>query len=35
MSDAQKILDKQNAKGEMTLKEYIQAKDDLKNFNPK
>ncbi len=35
MSDAQKILDERYAKGEMTRKEYIQAKEDLKNFKPK
>ena len=34
MSDAQKILDERYAKGEMTRKEYIQAKDDLKKFKP-
>jgi putative membrane protein len=32
MNDAQKILDERYAKGEMTRKEYIQAKEDLKNF---
>jgi len=32
MNDAQKILDERYAKGEMTRKEYIQAKDDLKKF---
>jgi putative membrane protein len=35
MSDAQKILDDRYAKGEITRKEYIQAKEDLKNFKPK
>ena len=35
MSDAQKIIDERYAKGEMTRKEYIQAKEDLKNFKPK
>jgi len=35
MSDAQKILDERYAKGEITRKEYIQAKDDLNNFKPK
>ena len=35
MSDAQKTLDDRYAKGEMTRKEYIQAKEDLKNFKPK
>ena len=32
---AQKILDDRYAKGEITRKEYLQAKEDLKNFNPK
>jgi putative membrane protein len=35
MSDAQKTLDNRYAKGEINREEYIQAKDDLKNFNPK
>jgi len=35
MSDAQKIIDERYAKGEINRKEYIQAKEDLKNFNPK
>jgi uncharacterized membrane protein len=35
MSDAQKTLDNRYAKGEITRKEYLQAKEDLKNFNPK
>jgi uncharacterized membrane protein len=35
MSDAQKTIDNRYAKGEMTREEYIQAKEDLKNFNPK
>jgi len=35
MSDAQKIIDERYAKGEITRKEYIQAKEDLKNFKPK
>ncbi len=35
MFDAQKTLDNRYAKGEMTRKEYIQAKEDLKNFHPK
>jgi putative membrane protein len=35
ISDAQKILDERYAKGEMTRQEYIQAKDDLKDFKPK
>ncbi len=35
MSDAQKIIDERYAKGEMTRKGYIQAKEDLKNFKPK
>jgi len=30
MSEAQKILDERYAKGEMTRKEYFQAKEDLK-----
>jgi putative membrane protein len=29
MDDAQKILDKRYAKGEMTRKEYLQAKEDI------
>ncbi len=33
MADAQKILDERYAKGEMTRKEYIQAKEDIKKFN--
>ena len=35
MSDAQKTIDERYVKGEMTNDEYIQAKDDLKNFKPK
>ena len=35
MTDAQKILDERYAKGEMTRKEYIQAKEDIKDFKPK
>jgi len=35
MSDAQKILNERYAKGEMTRKDYIQAKEDLQNFKPK
>jgi len=35
MSDAQKILDDRYARGEISRKEYIQAKEDLKNFKPK
>ena len=35
ISDAQKILDERYAKGDITRKEYIQAKEDLKKFNPK
>ncbi len=35
MSDAQKIIDERYAKGEITREEYIQAKEDLKNFKPK
>lgn len=35
MSDAHKTLDNRYAKGEMTREEYVQAKEDLKNFNPK
>ena len=35
MSDAQKTLDERYAKGEMSRKEYIQAKEDLQNFKPK
>jgi putative membrane protein len=35
MFDAQKTLDNRYAKGEMTREEYIQAKEDLKNFKPK
>ena len=35
MFDAQKTLDERYAKGEMTRKEYIQAKEDLSNFKPK
>ncbi len=35
MPDAQKILDERYAKGEMTRKEYIQAKEDLNNFKTK
>jgi uncharacterized membrane protein len=34
MSDAQKTLDNRYAKGEITRKEYIQAKDDLNKFKP-
>ncbi len=33
MSDAQKVLDERYAKGEMTHREYIQAKEDIKKFN--
>ena len=33
MSDAQKVLDERYAKGEMTRREYIQAKEDIKKFN--
>ena len=33
MSDAHKILDNRYAKGEITRKEYMQAKDDLTKFN--
>lgn len=35
MSDAMKIIDNRYAKGEISRKEYIQAKEDLKNFKPK
>ena len=35
VSDAQKILDNRYAKGEITRNEYVQAKEDLKNFKPK
>ena len=35
MTDAQKILDERYAKGEMTRREYIQAKEDIKDFKPK
>jgi uncharacterized membrane protein len=35
MNDTQKILDERYAKGEMTRKEYLRAKDDIKNFNQK
>jgi putative membrane protein len=35
MNDAQKILDERYAKGEITRMEYIQAKEDLKDFKPK
>jgi putative membrane protein len=35
MNDAQKILDERYAKGEMTRKDYLQAKDDIRNFNQK
>ena len=35
ISDAQKILDNRYAKGEITRNEYVQAKEDLKNFKPK
>jgi uncharacterized membrane protein len=35
MNDAQKILDERYAKGEMIRTEYIQAKEDIKEFNPK
>ena len=32
ISDAQKILDERYAKGEMTRKEYLQAKEDIKKM---
>ena len=35
MKDAQKIIDERYAKGEISREEYIQAKDDLRNFKPK
>ena len=35
MSDAYKTLDNRYAKGDITREEYVQAKEDLKNFNPK
>ena len=35
ISDAQKTLDGRYAKGEMTREEYLQAKEDIKNFKPK
>jgi len=35
MTDAEKIIDERYAKGEISRKEYIQAKEDLKNFKPK
>jgi len=34
MTDAEKIIDERYAKGEITHKEYIQAKDDLRKFKP-
>jgi len=34
MSDAQKVLDERYAKGEITRKEYIKAKEDLNKFKP-
>ena len=35
MYDAHKTLDNHYVKGEITRKEYIQAKDDLNKFKPK
>jgi uncharacterized membrane protein len=35
ISDAQKILDDRYAKGDITRKDYIQAKEDLHNFKQK